>query len=128
MKISRFEDLEVWKLAREFAVSIYTLTRLESFSKDIRFRDQMRASVGSIMDNIAEGFERDGKKEFIQFLYIAKGSCGEIRSQLYRAYDVEYIKETHLTDYLNKAEIISKSLSGFISYLKNSDYKGTKYK
>lgn len=126
--IERFEDLEVWKLAREFALDIYKITENEIFSKDYRFCSQIRSSAGSVMDNIAEGFERDGKKEFIQFLFIAKGSCGETRSQLYRALDVKHIeKETF--DYLYEKTIkISKSLSKFIKYLKESDLKGNKYK
>ena len=123
-KIKRFEDLEVWKLAREFAKEIYKITANDCFSKDFRFRDQMRASSGSIMDNIAEGFERDGRKEFIQFLYISKGSCGETRSQLYRALDVCYIDNNTF----EKAEKISQSLSGFIQYLKQSEIGGLKYK
>ncbi len=126
--IQRFEDLEVWKLARRFAVSIYKITALAGFSTDFRFRDQIRSSAGSIMDNIAEGFERDGQKEFIQFLYIAKGSCGESRSQLYRAFDVQYVDQESFKELLQEAEIISKSLSNFIKYLKQSEIKGNKYK
>jgi len=126
--IKRFEDLDVWKKAREFAAFIYSITKTEHFSKDLRFRDQIRSSSGSIMDNIAEGYERGGRKEFIQFLSIAKGSCGESRSQLYRAKDVEYINDSIFSEAIMKAESISKSLSGFIEYLKTSDYKGPKYK
>ena len=84
MKIERFEELKVWKEARELCIVIKEITSTEGFSKDFRFRDQIRASSGSIMDNIAEGFERDGRKEFIQFLSIAKGSCGETRSRIKR--------------------------------------------
>lgn len=80
MKINRFEDLEIWQEAREFCKFIFDITSSGPFNKDFRFRDQIRASSGSIMDNIAEGYERDGNKEFIQFLSIAKGSCGEARS------------------------------------------------
>ena len=127
-KIKRFEELEVWKLAREFAREIYQITTNEYFAKDYRFRDQMRASSGSIMDNIAEGFERNGRKEFVQFLHIAKGSCGETRSQLYRALDVAYINEETFGIMFNKAEKISQSLSGFIHYLKQSEIDGLKYK
>ena len=90
-KIERFEDLEVWKMARSFSKNIYLTLEKKPFLKDYRLRDQMRGSVGSIMDNIAEGFERSGNKEFVQFLFISKGSCGEVRSQLYRALDVGYI-------------------------------------
>ena len=83
-----FEDLPVWQRARELVKYIYTLTRKEAFSRDFSLVDQIRRSSASVMNNIAEGFERDGNKEFIQFLYITKGSSGEIKSQLYRALDL----------------------------------------
>ena len=127
-KIQKFEDMDVWKLAREFAKDIYSITGNENFSKDFRFRDQIRASAGSVMDNIAEGFERDGRKEFVQFLYIAKGSCGETRSQLYRALDVNYISKDIFDVFYQKALMISQSLSNFIRYLKQSEIDGLKYK
>ena len=126
--IKCFEDIEVWKFARELAIDIYKIINNDFFSKDYRFCSQIRSSAGSIMDNIAEGFERNGQKEFIQFLFVAKGSCGECRSQLYRALDVNYIdKETFECNYDNLITI-SKSLSKFIKYLKESDLKGIKYK
>ena len=87
MKIERFEDLEIWQEARELCKYIFFITSSDPFNKDYKFRDQIRASSGSIMDNIAEGFERGGNKEFGQFLFIAKGSCAEVRSQSYRAFD-----------------------------------------
>ena len=127
MKIERFEDLEVWKESRELCIFIKEITNTESFSKDFKFRDQIKAASGSIMDNIAEGFERDGKKEFIQFLSIAKGSCGETRSQCYRALDYKYISKETLDQLLEKTIKLSKKISSFITYLKNSDLKGTKY-
>ena len=127
MKIERFEELDVWKEARELCVVIKEITSTEGFSKDFRFRDQIRASSGSIMDNIAEGFERDGRKEFIQFLSIAKGSCGETRSQCYRALDYSYISKETFDQLLDKSIKLSKRISSFITYLKNSEIKGTKY-
>lgn len=126
--IKRFEDLDIWKLAREFSKEIYEITNKGKFSKDFRLRDQIRASSGSIMDNIAEGFERDGRKEFIQFLYIAKGSCGEARSQLYRSCDVGYISKNDFEIYYQKAMIISQSLSNFIKYLRQTEINGLKNK
>jgi len=128
MKIERFEDLEVWKEARELCIFIKEITNRESFAKDFRFRDQVKTSSGSIMDNIAEGFERDGKKEFIQFLSIAKGSCGETRSQCYRALDYSYISKEELDQLLERTIKLSKKLASFINYLKSSEIKGTKYR
>lgn len=128
MKINRFEDLEIWQEARELCKFIFDITSSGPFNKDFRFRDQIRASSGSIMDNIAEGYERDGNKEFIQFLSIAKGSCGEARSQCYRAMDFGYIDEETLAELIDRTTSLSKKLAGFISYLKKSDFKGKKYK
>ncbi|WP_298649097.1 four helix bundle protein [uncultured Proteiniphilum sp.] len=127
-KIERFEDLEVWKISRDFAKSIYLVLENDGFLHNFRFRDQIRASAGSIMDNIAEGFEREGNKEFIQFLFVPKGSCGETRSQLYRALDVGYISEEVFQPLYQESVRISQSLSGFIQYLKSSGIKGPKYK
>ena len=127
-KITRFEDLEIWQEARELCKLVFKITSAEPFNKDFRFRDQMRASTGSIMDNIGEGFERDGNKEFIQFLSIAKGSCGETRSQGYRAFDYGYISQEDLNQLLERTINLSKKISGFITYLKKSTYKGSKFR
>ena len=127
MKISRFEDLEIWKEARALHKLIIELTSKEPFSKDFQLRNQIRASSGSIMDNIAEGFERGGNKEFIQFLSIAKGSCGETRSQSYRAFDSSYITNENLDELILRSTRISKKISNLMSYLKKSDFKGNKY-
>ena len=81
--IERFEDLEIWQLAREICKEVYNIIETTSLGRNFALRDQMDICSGSIMDNIAEGFERNGNKEFIQFLSIAKASCGELRSQLY---------------------------------------------
>lgn len=128
MKIERFEDLDIWKEARELCLLIHSLTNQNPFSKDFRLKDQINGSSGSIMDNIAEGFERNGNKEFIQFLSVAKGSCGETRSQSYRAYDKKYITDEELNKLIDKTTSISKKISGFITYLRNSELKGSKYK
>ncbi len=127
MNIERFEDLEIWKDARELCKYIYSITSIEPFTKDFRFRDQIRASSGSIMDNIAEGFTRGGNKEFGQFLYIAKGSCGEVRSQSYRALDFNYITQETQNELLERTDKISRKTNTLIQHLKNSSMKGPKY-
>ena len=126
--ITCFEDLDIWKQAREMCKSVYEITNHTMFSNDYRFCSQIRASSGSIMDNIAEGFEREGNKEFVNFLFIAKGSCGELRSQLIRANDCNYITEDEYNKLKDDALKISSGISSLIKYLKNSDLKGTKYK
>jgi len=125
--IRRFEDLEIWQLARDLYKYVSKITSKEPFNSDFRFRDQMRASAGSISDNIAEGFERGGNKEFVQFLFISKGSCGETKSQSYRAFDSKYISEEELDELLKRAEIISRKTLNLVRVLKTSDHKGIKY-
>ena len=93
-------------MAREFCLDVFRITNYDAFSKDFRLKDQIKASSGSIMDNIAEGFERSGNKEFVQFLYIAKGSCGESRSQLYRALDFLYISKEEFDKSIGNITII----------------------
>ena len=128
MTVNNIEDLVTWQLARELNKDIYVNTNTPEFLKDYRFCAQIRAAVGSIMDNIAEGFEREGNKEFIQFLYIAKGSCGEVKSQLYRASDVGYITNEKFCELLSKTKKKKKKITSLIRYLKQSDLKGKKYK
>jgi len=128
MTISNFEDMEIWQLARELCRAIYQVTQTRDFQNDLRFCSQIRAAAGSIMDNIAEGFEREGKKEFIQFLYIAKGSCGEVRSQLYRALDVNYISESQCSLLVNQTTTIGVKIVNLINYLKQTDISGKKFK
>ena len=128
MKATCLEDLKIWKEARELSKEIYVISRLPEFSKDYRFVGQITSAAGSIMDNIAEGFERDGNKEFLQFLSIAKGSCGELRSQLYRAYDAGYINEEKFETLVNNIKLLSASIFYFMKNLKSSDMVGKKYK
>lgn len=125
--IKTFEDLEVWRLARQLCDRIFKHTSEGAFSKDFKLRDQINGSSGSIMDNIAEGFEREGNREFIQFLSIAKASAGETRSQLYRVLDRNYISESEFNSLKEDVLKISKQISGLLNYLKNSDLKGSKF-
>ena len=117
MKFNRFEEIEVWKQSRILVKYIYHITRQEEFSKDFGFKDQIRRSSVSIPSNIAEGYERKSNVEFIRYLFIAKGSAGELRTRIYLAYDLEYVDEETCKNLLSKSEEISKSLSGFIKYL-----------
>jgi len=120
--------MEIWQTARMLSNQIFKLTKLEPFSKDFRFRDQIRAAAGSVMDNIAEGFERASKLEFINFLSIAKGSAGEVRSQLHRASDQNYISEKESLSLIEEYKLLSAKISGFIKYLNSTEFKGQKFK
>ena len=125
--VKNFEDLAIFQKASELSTEIYRITRQGEFRYDSRFVQQIRAAAGSIMDNIAEGFERSGNKEFINFLFIAKGSCGEVRSQLIRAHNVGFIDdEIFQKDYTN-CKKLSASIMNFIKDLRSSDLKGAKY-
>ncbi|MFK8058598.1 MAG: four helix bundle protein [Polaribacter sp.] len=126
--IRRFEDLEIWQLARKLSQQIIIISKNTDLKSDYRFKDQIKASSGSVMDNIAEGFERDGNLEFRQYLSIAKGSAGETRSQSYRLFDSEYISEEQLKELIIECEILSKKIANFISYLNKKDFKGNKFK
>ena len=125
--ITKFEDLEIWQEARKLAKEIHLISRDTDLKTDFRFKEQIKSSSGSVMDNIAEGFERDGNLEFRQFLSIAKGSAGESRSQIYRLYDYEYISEERFLDLKNKYENLSGKIKNFITYLNKKDFKGTKF-
>ena len=127
MNITCFEDIEIWQEARELCKLVFKITSIEPFSKDFRFRDQIRAACGSIMDNIAEGFGRGGNKEFINFLSIAKGSIDEVRSQVHRAFDFNYISKEEYDDLVLKTLRISKKTTSFIYYLRKSNRKGPKF-
>ena len=127
--ITKFEELEIWKLARELANEIFDLfTGSESFSRDFKLKDQINGSSGSVMDNIAEGFERGGRNEFINFLTFSKGSAGEVKSQLYRALDRKYIKQEEFDHLYEKTDLIGKKTGAFINYLNSSPHKGNKFK
>ena len=125
--IKRFEDIEAWQKARILAKEIFSISLETALSKDYRFRDQINAA-GSIMDNIAEGFERGGRLEFINFLTIAKASCAEVRSQLYRLLDRSYITTEKFNELYQLTDDIGSKLGAWIIYLNQSEHKGTKFK
>ena len=127
MKVKNFEDLEIWKDARMLIRIIYRITREPKFSKDFALRDQIQRAGVSIMSNIAEGFERGGNQELIHFLYIAKASCGEVRSQLYVAVDQSYLTQKDCDELTISFKRLSIMINNLIVYLKRSGMKGTKY-
>jgi four helix bundle protein len=127
-KITRFEDLKTWQKARELNRRIYQASNTPAFSRDFGLRDQIRRASISVMSNIAEGFERGGDKEFVQFLSNAKGSCGEARSQLYAALDEEYLTRDEFDELHRRCEEVSRMISGFMKYLKTSGLRGAKFK
>ncbi len=123
-----FEELPVWQKARELVKYVYDLTKREPFSKDFSLVDQIRRSSTSAMFNSSEGFERGSNTEFIQFLYIAKGSAGETRAQFYVALDQKYITPEEFRKGCSLCKDVSGQLSGLIDYLKGSRLKGEKFK
>lgn len=126
--IQKFEDLEVWKKARILSSKVYPLTFRDPIASDFRMKDQMRGTVGSIMDNIAEGFERGSKLEFINSLTISKGETGELKSQLYRCLDNKYISQKLFDELYSLADEVTKMITGFINYLNKTKIKGQKFK
>ena len=126
--VKDFEELAIFQKARELSKKIYPITQRGEFKNDFRFVQQVRAAVGSIMDNIAEGFERGGNKEFLNFLYIAKGSCGEVRSQLIRANDVGYLTAEEYNELYTESRKLSAAIMNFIKEIKGSDLQGAKFK
>ncbi|MBQ0061364.1 MAG: four helix bundle protein [Bacteroidales bacterium] len=124
--VNDFEELAIYKKSRELAKLVYEITRQGDFCYDTRFVQQIRASVGSVSDNIAEGFERQWNKEFIYFLYISKGSCGELRSQINRAYDVGFISDNIYNQLYSECRKLSVGILNMINSLKTSNVKGTR--
>jgi four helix bundle protein len=125
--IKRFEDLEIWQLSRKLENKIYAETRKGGLSKDYKLKDQMNASAGSIMDNIAEGFGRGSRLEFIQFLSISNGSGNELQSQLYRCLDRKYVTDEKFQELYELTDLVCKKVNAFISYLNKSVIRGQKF-
>lgn len=127
-RIERFEDLEVWQNARIICQFVEELFQTTGIGNNYRLRNQMEGSSGSIMDNIAEGFDRDGNREFINFLSFSKGSASELKSQTYRAYDKKLITEEQFNKLINMCELEKNKIGAFMYYLKKTEIKGQKFK
>lgn len=126
-KVKRFEELNIWQEGREFSKEVHTVFRYKKEFEERALSNQIIRSSSSVMDNIAEGFERGGNKEFLQYLWIAKASAGESRSQLYRALDFGMIEETEFLKLRTKAEFLSVGIYRLIVQIKNSEFKGQKF-
>lgn len=126
--VRRMEELEIWQLARKVYQKITRLDEKMRKNHDYRFAEQIRASSGSVLDNIGEGFERNSRLEFINCLSVSKGECGELKSQLYRALDDKYIDEKEFEQLYNEVDIIVKKIAAFIVYLNGTNIRGLKFK
>lgn len=127
-KFTCFEEIDAWKKARTLCHTIFNIIKSSDLKNDFALKYQISRSSGSIMDNIAEGFDRGGNKEFIQFLFIAKASNAELISQLYRILDRNYIQQNEFLELMNISNEIGKMIQGLANYLKQSNLKGSKYK
>lgn len=127
-KITKFEELEIWQRAREICQYVEFLIQTTNLKTNFSLKDQIDRSSGSIMDNIAEGFERNGNREFQQFLSIAKGSCGEVKSQSYRAFDKKLISEEQYIKLNELVELEKNKIGSMMNYLRNTEIKGLKFK
>jgi four helix bundle protein len=126
--IKRFEDLLIWQKARQLNKDIVPLLKRLEVSHHFELKNQLDDAMGSVMDNIAEGFERDGNREFIQFLAMSKGSLGESRSQLYRIFDRDLIDQQEFDRFQNDCLALSGKIANFITYLRKSDFRGPKFR
>ena len=125
--IKTFEEIEAWTKSRSMSNELFQIFTRDPARKDFALKDQINRSIGSVMDNIAEGFNRGGNREFIQFLSIAKGSAAETQSQLYRLYDRQYISKDEFDRLYQEIFSITRMLGGMLSYLKRSELKGPKF-
>lgn len=128
MTVKNFEDLKIWQIAKQLTTKVYAAADLQKYHKDYSLVDQTRRAAVSVMANIAEGFERENNKEFIQYLYIAKGSCGELRSHLWIAQELTFLPKEEGSILRGEAAGLSIMIAKLISYLKTSPLKGMKHK
>ena len=126
--IHQFEELDIWQLSRILYQRISKLSEYLRKKHEYRFAEQIKSAAGSIMDNIAEGFERSSRLEFLNSLSIAKGECGEVKSQLYRCFDDGYITEDQFKEYYEYADKVSKKIANFVKYFNSSEIRGLKFK
>ncbi len=127
-KIEKFQDLEAWKIARKVTKKIYDISKQDKFSRDFALCNQIRRASISILSNVAEGFERNGDKEFLQFLSIAKASCAEVYAQLYVALDQRYVGEIQFKEIAADLEETGRIIGGLMKYLQRSEMRGSKFK
>ena len=125
--ITRFEDIEAWQLGRELKRLVYRCSKTGEFARDFALKDQIRRAAISITANIAEGFEREGNREFIQFLSISKGSCGELQDHLYTALDESYVTQPQFDDLYRKAAEVGRKIGAFMNYLQRTEIRGRKF-
>jgi four helix bundle protein len=126
--IKNFEEIECWQQARDLNLKLVLILKKINEEKYFDLKGQLERSSGSVMDNIAEGYERGGNREFIQFRAIAKGSLGDVRSQLYRVYDRKLVSDSEFNLLQTECKLLAGKIASFITYLRNSEYKGEKFK
>jgi four helix bundle protein len=126
--ITKFEDIEAWQKGRTLKQVLYRHSRQGEFAKDFTLRDQIRRAAMSVTANIAEGFERGGNREFIQFLSTSKGSCGEVQDHLYTAMDESYITKSEFEALYAQTAEVARLLGGFMKYLQGSEIRGNKFR
>ena len=126
-KIEKFEDILAWQKARELTREVYAHSKVGTFARDFGLRDQIQRASVSVMGNIAEGFERGGDREFVQFLSQSKGSCGEVQSHLYVALDQHYVTQLQFNQLYGCADETGKLIGGFMKYLQQSNVRGHKF-
>ena len=125
--ITRFEDVEAWQLGRELKRAIYAVSKQGAFAKDFPLRDQIGRAAVSVTANIAEGFERGGNREFIQFLSTSKGSCGEVQDHLYTAADEAYLAKFEFQQLYDQAATVGRKIGAFMKYLQTTEIRGQKF-